>query len=73
MSYTEYKEVEVPKEVQEKLMQLQQLSSPDQPATLSASGFFDWLNKLSKDEGWTAVWQGFNFPYIVLERQVAEE
>jgi hypothetical protein len=70
MKYMEYKEVEVPSEVQARLAELQENSSPETPATLGACGFFEWITKLSREEGWRPVWQGFNFPYLALEREV---
>lgn len=73
MTYTEYQEVTVPQEIQDKLAELQQKADPANPATLSGAGFFDWLNKKSKEEGWRPVWPGFHFPFIVLEREVTEE
>lgn len=71
--YMEYQEVQVPNEIQERLEKLSQEASPSTPATLGAAGFFTWLTKLSRDEGWRVVWQGFNFPYIVLEREVSKK
>lgn len=67
MSYMEYKEFQVPESVQQTL---EELSSKGEAATLGAGGFFEWLNGLAKEEGWRAVWQGFNYPFIVLEREV---
>tara|TARA_R110002126_G_C10490983_1_gene504848 strand:- start:79239 stop:79472 length:234 start_codon:yes stop_codon:yes gene_type:complete len=73
MSYMEYKEVKVPDNVREKLDAMQQANDPTNPPTLGSAGFFEWLNTLAKDEGWSAVWSGFNFPYLVLEREVVLE
>lgn len=73
MSYMEYKEVKVPDNVREKLDAMQQANDPTNPPTLGGAGFFEFLNTLAKDEGWRAVWAGFNFPYLVLEREVVLE
>lgn len=73
MRYMEYKEVETPDDVQTRLEKMRETGNPNEPATLGAAGFFEWLTKLSREEGWRAVWQGFHFPYIVLEREVVEE
>lgn len=73
MTYTEYKEIEVPSEIQQKLQELQENATPESPATLGAAGLFDWLTKLSREEGWRPVWQGFHFPFIVLERERSKE
>ena len=73
MSYMEYKEVKVPADVREKLDAMANAKDPANPPTLGASGFFEFLNALAKDEGWRAVWAGFNFPYLVLEREVVLE
>jgi hypothetical protein len=69
----EYKEVEVPNDIQARLEELRENSSPEEPATLGACGFFEWVTKLSREEGWCPIWQGFNFPYLALEREVEEE
>ncbi len=73
MSYKEYKEVQAPKEVQDKFLEIQSGGDPKNPPTFGAAGLFDWLNKLSKEEGWNVVWPGFHFPFLVLEREVEEE
>lgn len=71
--HMEYKEVKVPEEVAQRLEEMASKGDAENPPTLGAAGFFDWLNELSRTEGWRAVWQGFNFPYIVLEREVVSE
>lgn len=68
MTRMEWKEVTVPQEIQDKLGELQQTATQENPATLGAAGFFEWLNKLN-EEGWRPVWPGFHFPFIVLERE----
>lgn len=70
--YTEYKETQVPVEVVNKFNELVEAQDPNNPPTFGAAGLFDWLNKMSREEGWCVVWQGFNFPFIVLERDVEE-
>lgn len=70
MEYMEYQEVQVPEEIQAKLEKLREAQDLANPPILGAVGFFDWVNKMSKEEGWSVVWQGFNFPYLVLERKV---
>jgi len=72
-TYMEYKEVRVPTEITDKLEKMAEAGDPENPATLGAAGFFDWLTEQSKTEGWRAVWSGFNFPFIVLEREVVLE
>lgn len=62
----EYKEVMIPKELTEKL---DEASLSGAPITLGQAGVFDWLSKLSKDEGWRVVWQATMLPYFVLERE----
>jgi len=71
--YVELKEFKIPSEVTDKLAELQEKGDQDNPATLGAAGFFDWLTTMSKTEGWRPVFQGFNYPFIVLEREVEEE
>lgn len=73
MSYMEYKEVLVPDEIVERLREMSETSTPEKPATFGAAGVFDWMNAQSRDGGWRVVWAGFNFPYVVLEREVVEE
>lgn len=73
MSYMEYKEVQVPEKIQTRLEELSSTATPENPSTLGGAGLFDWLTSLSRDEGWRVVWQGFNFPFIVLEREVVAE
>jgi len=73
MSYMEYKEVSVPGEIQERLEQLVQSAAPGVPATLGAAGVFEWMNTESREGGWRVVWPGFNFPFVVFEREVVEE
>ncbi len=70
MSYMEYKEVKVPDNVCEKLEAMRTANDPANPPTLGGAGFFEFLNALAENEGWRAVWAGFNFPYLVLERKV---
>ncbi len=67
MKYFEFKEVKIPEEIMQKL---EKGAEAGQPVTLGAAGVFDWLTQLSKDEGWRPVWNGFNFPFLVLEREV---
>lgn len=73
MRYMEYKEVKAPDEVQARLEKMRESGDPSNPATLGNAGFFEWLTKLSREEGWRAIWASFGFPYIVLEREVVEE
>lgn len=69
--YMEYKECEIPKDIQSKLEDM--AKDPNQVATLGGAGVFDWLNKLSKEEGWRPVWHTFgSLPFIVLERTIVE-
>ena len=71
MEYMEYQEVRVPAEIEDKLAKLSEAQDLENPPTLGAAGFFDWVNKMSREEGWSVVWQGFNFPYLVLERKAS--
>lgn len=70
--FREYQEVQVPEEVVNKFNQLVEKGDPNEPATFGAAGLFDWFNQLAREGGWRVVWQGFNFPYVVLERDVEE-
>jgi len=69
MRYMEYKEFEIPDEVKTRLEKLAEIGQ----ATYGAAGLFDWLTKLSQEEGWRVAWPTFNFPYVVLEREVVVE
>lgn len=69
MSYMEFKETYVPEKIQQTL---ENLSAEGKNPTLKDGGFYDWLTELSR-EGWRPVWPSFNFPFIVLEREVNEE
>ncbi len=73
MTYMEYREVRVPTEIEAKLEELSQAEGLQTPPTLGAAGFFEWVTKMSREEGWSVVWQGFHFPYVVLEREVIVE
>lgn len=66
MTSMEYKELKLPEEI---LTKLEKSAESGTPITLGEAGVFDWLTKLSRDEGWRIVWQGFNFPYVILERE----
>lgn len=70
MEYMEYQELRVPADIEEKLAKLTEAQDQANPPTLGAAGFFDWVNKISRKDGWSVVWQGFNFPYLVVERKV---
>lgn len=70
MTKREFKEVKIPAEI---LAKLEESAEKGAPITLGEAGVFDWLTQLSATEGWLPVWQGFNFPYVVLERDVVEE
>ncbi len=63
MTYMEYKEVKIPQDCLDKL-------DSGEAETLSHAGVFTWLNQLARDEGWRVVWTGFNFPFLILEREV---
>lgn len=67
MRYMEYREVRMPDEI---LAKLEKGAEAGKPITLGDAGVFEWLTNMSKSEGWRAVWQAFNFPFIVLEREV---
>ena len=73
MSYMEYKEVQVPEEIVNRLREMSEASTPEAPATFGAVGVFDWMNQQAREGGWRVVWQGFNFPFVVFEREVVEE
>jgi hypothetical protein len=65
MSYTEYQEFRAPDTI---INKLEEAAASGKAMTLTEAGFFEWLNKLSKEDGWRVVWQTFNFPIMVLER-----
>jgi hypothetical protein len=65
--HKEYKEVKTPDEI---LKKIDAALESGKPITLGEAGLFDWLNKLSETDGWSVVWQAFNFPMIVLERNI---
>jgi hypothetical protein len=72
MKYVEYKECQVPNDILDKLEQSALDANQGlrkKPMTFGEAGVFDWLNDLSKKEGWRVVWQISNFPYIILERE----
>lgn len=69
-TYMEYREVKLPETIAQRLDELAQMGDATNPPTLGAAGFFDWLNELSRIEGWRVVWQCFHFPFLVLEREV---
>ena len=73
MRYMEYSEVQVPKEILARLEKLSQEATPDTPATLGAAGVFEWMTEQSRKDGWRVVWQGFNFPFVIFEREVIVE
>lgn len=72
MSYMEYKEFRIPADMQSKI---DSISSEDRGMTevISEAGVFDWINKLSREEGWRPVWQTFQIPFLVMEREIIEE
>jgi len=69
-SHMEYKEVQIPEEIVNRMREISGTATPEKPATFGAAGVFDWLNEQSREGGWRVVWQGFNFPFVVLEREV---
>lgn len=70
MTYMEYEEVKVPDNI---VAKIEEAREKGEVMTLGDAGVFEWLNKLSREDGWRVVWQGFNFPYLVLEREVVVE
>jgi hypothetical protein len=68
--YVEVKEVKIPEEI---LAKLEESAKTGEVLTLGEAGVFEWLTKLSREAGWRPVWQGFNFPYVILEREVEQE
>ncbi len=77
MKRFEFKEVKVPQDLLDKLQQSAIVASQDEtgearPLTLGQAGVFDWLTRLSKEEGWCPVWETYQFPYIVLQREIAD-
>lgn len=73
-TFVEVREFQVPDEIQEKLSQMsEQAQAGGPPVTLTAGGVFDWMNQLSRDEGWRPVWSTFQYPFIVMEREVTED
>jgi len=69
MKKMEFKEMRLPEDV---LAKIEAGVSKGEPITLGEAGVFDWLTKLSAAEGWRPVWQAFNFPFVVLEREVGK-
>ncbi len=69
MKKMEFKEVRLPDDI---LGKLEKGVEAGKPVTLGEAGVFDWLTKLSAAEGWRPVWQAFNFPFVVLEREVGK-
>ena len=67
MSSMEYKEVQIPKEILDKL---EEAATKQEHVTLGDAGVLTWLTETCKDNGWRVVWSTFNFPYVVLEREV---
>ena len=63
----EFREVSIPDEIKAKLEKGAEMGKP---VTLGEAGVFEWLTKLSATEGWNPVWQAFNYPFVVLEREV---
>lgn len=68
-TYMKCEEVKVPDEI---LTKLEKSSAMGQPMTFGEAGVFDWINKKA-EEGWRVVWQAFNFPFLVFEREVVVE
>jgi hypothetical protein len=69
MKRMEFKEIRLPEDI---LAKIEAGVSEGKPITLGDAGVFDWLTKLSATEGWRPVWQAFNFPFVVLEREVGK-
>jgi len=69
MKKMEFKEIRVPDDILAKIEAGVQAGTP---ITLGEAGIFDWLTKLSAMEGWRPVWQAFNFPLVVVEREVGK-
>lgn len=69
MKKMEFKEVRLPDDI---LAKLEKGVEAGKPVTLGEAGVFEWLTKLSALEGWRPVWQAFNFPFVVLEREVTK-
>jgi len=67
--YVEYKEFRIPEEFVQKL---ESGAQSGKPVTLGEAGVFDWLNNLSSTQGWRVVWPTFQFPFVVLERDVEQ-
>ena len=73
-TFVEVREFQVPDEIQEKLSQLSEAAQQGgAPVTLTQGGVFEWLNGLARSEGWRPVWQTFQYPFIVMEREVTED
>lgn len=63
----EFQEFKIPDEI---LSKFEKGAEAGKPVTLGDAGVLQWLTTLSASEGWRPVWQTFNFPFIVLEREV---
>lgn len=71
----EYQEVQIPEDILKRLENAATSAAEDsrqQPMTFGEAGVFDWLNTQAED-GWRVVWQAFNFPFIVFEREIVIE
>lgn len=69
MKKMEFKEVRIPDDI---LAKIEESMKSGTPLTLGQAGVFDWLTKLNGAEGWRPVWQVFNFPFVLLEREVGK-
>ena len=67
MKKMEFKEVRIPEDI---LTKLSNGAEKGQPVTFGEAGLFDWLTKISAMEGYRPVWQAFNFPFVVFEREI---
>ena len=68
--YMEFREVKVPDDI---LSKLEKGAEQGKPVTLGDAGVLEWLTQLSMSDGWRPVWHTFNFPFIVLEREVEKD
>lgn len=75
-THMEYAEFKLPDDILAKIQNSVEEAQNDPaktPITLGEAGVMDWLTNMSRTNGWRAVWNGFNFPYIVMEREVTAD
>lgn len=73
-TYYIYDEVEIPQEILKKLEESAIKAQEDfgsRAITLKEAGLYDWINKMSKDDGWELFY--LVFPNVILRKQIIEK